>query len=219
MAELQITLDFLRELTHNNTRPWFEANRARYQQAAGAFEAFVADVIVELGKREDLGSITPKDCIFRIHRDVRFSKDKSPYKANMGAAIGREGRRSQGLGIYIHIEPGGHSFVANGLYEPDKDQLERVRQHIAEDAGSLRAILAAPDFVRWFGAMEGDQLKTAPQGYDREHPAIDLLRYKQFLALHHMTDAEVVQEGLAERVIAARDAMQPFMNWLNEAAG
>lgn len=218
MTNLQLTLDFLRDLARNNNRPWFEANRARYQQAAGAFEALVGDVISELGKLEDLRGVTPKDCIFRIYRDVRFAKDKSPYKPNMGAAIGPQGRNKETLGIYIHVEPGGHSFIANGLYEPDKLQLEQVRQQIAEDADTLRDILAAPEFVRWFGAMEGDQLKTAPQGYGREHPDIDLLRYKQFLALHHLTDAEVVQDGLlVERVIAARNAMQPFMNWLNEA--
>jgi hypothetical protein len=121
---------------------------------------------------------------------LSLSKDKTPYKANMGAAVGREGRRTRTLAIYLHVEPGDASFIANGLYEPDKDQLEQVRQHIAQDAKSLRDILAAPEFVRWFGAMDGDQLKTAPQGYDRDHPAIDLLRYKQFLAMHHLSGAD-----------------------------
>jgi uncharacterized protein (TIGR02453 family) len=149
---------------------------------------------------------------------LSLSKDKSPYKTQMDAAIGREGRRSPRMSLYVHLEPGDGSFVANGLYEPDKEQLERMRRAIAADPQSLRDLLAAPNFVHWFGAMDGDQLKTAPQGYDREHPAIDLLRYRQFLAMHRLPDAEVVEDGLLARIMDAYDAMQPFLRWLDEAA-
>ena len=219
MTDLQATLSFLNDLSHNNNRPWFEANRARYQRAAGAFEALVTELIAELGKLEDLGTVTPKDCIFRINRDVRFSRDKSPYKTQMGAVVGPNGRRSLVRSVYVHLEPHDASFIAGGLYEPDSEQLSHVRQHLATDAQAFREIIAAPEFVQWFGALEGDQLKTAPQGYDKQHPDIDLLRYKQYLAFHRLKDTDVVDEGLVQRVIGARNAMQPFLAYLDEAAG
>ena len=219
MTDLQATLSFLNDLSQTNSRPWFDTNRARYQQAAGAFEALVADVIAELGKLEDLGGVTPKDCIFRINRDVRFSRDKSPYKTQMGAVVGPNGRRSLVRSVYVHIEPHDASFIAGGLYEPNSEQLSHVRQHLAQDAQPFREIISAPEFVHWFGDMEGDRLKTAPQGYDRQHPDIDLLRYKQLLAFHRLKDADVVDDALVQRVVGARNAMQPFLAYLEEAAG
>lgn len=217
-SDLQVTLDFLRDLAQHNTRPWFEANRARYRQAHAAFEALVAELITEIGQVEDLGALSPQDCIYRIHRDVRFSKDKTPYKIHLGAVIGKGGRRAPDRGVYLHVTPNDGSFIAGGLYEPSREQLDHVRQHIAQDAEPLRAILTAPAFVRWFRTMEGDALKTAPQGYDRQHPALDLLRYKQYLVTHPLTDADVVNAGLVQRVVGAHQAMQPFLDYLLESA-
>lgn len=218
LTHLQTTLDFLRDLAQNNNRPWFAAHRARYEQAMGAFEALIADVIDAVGRQEDLGSLMPRDCIFRIYRDLRFSKDKTPYKLHFGAVVGAAGRHFPDRGTYIHLQPGDASFIADGLHEPDREQLANVRRAIAEDPQALREILADPEFVRWFGEMRGEMLRTAPQGYDREHPAIDLLRYKQFLVIRPLTDAEVVSDGLVTQIVGARQAMQPFLAWLYESA-
>jgi len=217
LTDLQFTLNFLRDLAQNNNRAWFAAHRARYQQALAAFEALIADLIDAVGQQEDLGALRPGDCIFRIYRDVRFSKDKTPYKLHFGAVIRAAGRHFPDRGTYIHLQPGDASFVADGLHEPDREQLANVRRAIADDPQALRTILSDPEFVRWFGEMRGETLRTAPQGYAREHPAIDLLRYKQFLVIHPLTDAEVVSDGLVARVIGARRAMQPFLDWLYEA--
>jgi uncharacterized protein (TIGR02453 family) len=216
-VNLQITLDFLNDLAQNNNRPWFEANRKRYDQARDAFEELVTELISELGRLDDFGALDPKACMFRIHRDVRFSKDKSPYKATMSAWIGPGGRKGTGRGYYIQLAPHDESFFGSGLHEPDKTALEHVRRHIALDAAPLRQILEAPAFVREFGELAGETLKTAPGGYDRQHPAIDLLRYKQFLAIHRLTDSDVLGDDLVSRLVRARNAMQPLLDWLDQA--
>ncbi len=123
-----------------------------------------------------------------------------------------------GRGYYIQIAPHDETFFASGMHEPDKTALDNVRQHIAQGAQPLRDILEAPDFVRYFGTLEGETLKTAPQGYDRQHPAIDLLRYKQYLAMHRLTDADLLSEDLVPRIVSVRNAMQPLLDYLNEAA-
>ena len=181
-ANLRDTLDFLRDLRAHNDRAWFDQNRKRYDSARGSFELLVTELIILSGSFEDLGSVTADQCIYRIYRDVRFSPDKTPYKTNMGAVIGKGGRKTVGRSYYLQIGPEGESFIAAGLYMPSKEQLELMRRAIASDSSPLRKILNKRDFKRYFSGLEGEQLKTAPQGYAKDHPDIDLLRYKQFLA-------------------------------------
>ena len=213
---LRDTLDFLRDLRANNSRAWFEQNRKRYDAARGHFELFISDLISGFGGIEDLGSISATDCIYRIYRDVRFSPDKTPYKTHMAAVIGDGGRKSLGRSYYLQIAPD-DSWVGGGFYAPSSDQLAKVRRSIADDPDELEAIIHEPDFVRYFGELEGESLKTAPMGYTRDHPAIDLLRRKQYLAGTSLGDAEVLAPDLTARVLTLCRALKPFLTYLNDA--
>src|SRR5260221_7037147 len=160
MAEnLRKTLDFLRDLKANNNKLWFDQNRKRYDAAREHFEAFIGDVILSFSDIEDLGGVNPKDCLFRINRDVRFSLDKSPYKTNLGAVIGKGGRKPVGRSYYIQIEPDGYSFIAGGLHSPSPQQLAKVRQSIAKDSAKFKKIIHHSDFTRQFGSLRGEALK------------------------------------------------------------
>ena len=214
---LQLTLDFLTDLRSNNNKEWFDSQRSRYKLARSLFEELVTDLIRAFGVIEDVGGVTAKDCMFRINRDVRFSHDKSPYNSMMSAVIGRGGRRGEGRSCYIQFSPG-DSFIGSGMFEPNKNALDNLRQHIALDDTPLRAIIAAPAFAKYFGAIHGETLKTAPQGYDRNHPAIDLLRYKQMMAVHHFSDSEIIAPGFVNQFVAANQAMQPLLDYLDTAA-
>ena len=191
---LQFTLDFLEELRFNNNKTWFDENRKRYDQARSNVEELVADIIAHFAPVEDLGKTAAKDCIFRINRDVRFSKDKTPYKLNMGALIGSGGRKTSERSYYLNIEPG-NSFIAGGVYAPMPEHTKAIRAAIDADNGKkLNAIVKHADFKKYFGVMEGDVLKTTPKGFSADHPAIDLLKRKQFLASHKLDDADVLRE-------------------------
>jgi uncharacterized protein (TIGR02453 family) len=218
-GNLHHTLDFLRDLRNNNERTWFNANKKRYEQARAAFESIVSEVIGRFDGIDDLGGITAGDAMFRINRDVRFSPDKSPYKTAMGALLGTEGRKSTGRSYYLQIQPDGGSLLAGGLYAAMPDQLAAMRQAIAADARPLQEILAAPDFVKYFKTMDGEQVKTTPKGYSKDHPAIDLLRYKQFMATHPLTDEQVTGGDLVDHVLDVYRAMKPFVTYLYDVLG
>ena len=210
-------LGFLRDLRDHNERTWFAANRARYDGARGQFEALVGMLIDRFDAVDDLGGVSAGECVFRINRDVRFSRDKSPYKTAMGALLGRSGRRSGVRSYYLHVEPDGLSFLAGGLYEPTPAELERVRAAIVDDPAPLRAVLADPDHVRFFGPLRGESLKTAPRGYPKDHPAIDFLRLKRYVASHPLSDDAVASDGLVSHALEVYTAMKPFLLWLESA--
>ena len=214
---LEPILTFLDDLSQNNNKPWFDEHRPAYAAARGAFEQFVDGVIDAFREVDNLQGLAAKGCMPRINRDVRFSRDKSPYKTNLGALVAPGGWRASAQGYYISLQPHGQSMVAGGLYDPTSQQLDRFRQAIDRDAAGFRQITQAPDFVEVFGAVEGERLKTAPKGYDRDHPAIDLLQLKQILAMRQFTDQEVVAPDFAGRVVAACWAMRPFLKYLNDA--
>jgi uncharacterized protein (TIGR02453 family) len=161
-----------------------------------------------------LQGLTARECIARIYRDVRFSKDKSPYKTNMGAMIAPGGWKGSMLGYYISIEPGGQSMVAGGLYAPSTEQLNRFRQVVANDAAEFKKLTSAPDFIEAFGGVSGERLKTAPQGYDRNHPEIALLQLKQITVIHRFSREEVLAPVYAQRVAQYCRTMRPFLNYL-----
>ena len=215
--ELKATLDFLSELDDHNDRQWFTAHRAEYDGARSVFEEFIDAVIDAVGEFEDLAGVTPDACMFRIYRDTRFSPDKRPYKSAMSGVIARGGRKPIGRSYYVHIQPGDQSFVAGGLHSPTSTELDAVRRAIAADAEPLRTMLAEADFVARFGALGGESLKSAPQGYAKDHPAIDLLRRKQFLVSTKYADKDVLADDLVERVASDCAAMQPFLTYLNDA--
>jgi uncharacterized protein (TIGR02453 family) len=215
-SERRGILDFLRELREHNDRSWFEENRPRYEAARAVFLELVGELIDAFGPVDDLGGVTVKECAFRINRDVRFSKDKSPYKTVMSAVLGRGGRKSGVRSYYFHIEPDGLSFLAGGLYAPSTAELGAVRQALAEDARPLKKVIRAPDFVREFGELGGEALKTAPMGYPKDHPDIALLRKKQFLVMHRLSDEEILSEELIPRTLKVYKAMKPFLTYLEE---
>src|SRR5215471_6442332 len=130
---LRSTLSFLRDLDANNNKAWFDQNRKRYDAAREPFESFIAELILAAGEVDDFAGVTPKECIFRINRDIRFSPDKTPYKTSMSAVIGKGGRKAMGRAYYVHIEPDNHSMVAGGLHSPSSQELDKIRRSLADD--------------------------------------------------------------------------------------
>jgi uncharacterized protein (TIGR02453 family) len=213
--DLKPVLTFLGSLQKNNNKAWFGQHRSAYEQAKGEFEALVDELILGLGAIEDMHGVAAKDCIMRIHRDIRFSKDKSPYKNAMGASIGPGGRQAWRHNYFLHLEPHNKSIVAGGLHEPESAQLNKFRAAIARDSRKFKAVVADKSFKQYFGEVKGEKLKTAPQGYDRDHPEIELLRLKEVVAIHNLSDEKILSPGFAAHVIKACTAMKPFLDYLD----
>ena len=214
-TDLHPTFRFLAELRKHNNREWFEKHRDDYEDAKGRFEALVNQIIAGLSPVDDLAGLQAKDCVMRIFRDVRFSKDKSPYKTNMAANISPGGRKSNKLGYHLSLAPGGESIIAGGIYMPEPAQLNRLRDAIARDAAPLKAVAAEKNFKKYFGQLEGEKVKTVPQGYDRDHPDIELLRFKQLLAVHRLPDDVALGPRFAAHAVKVCAAMRPFNEYLN----
>lgn len=212
------TFQFLKDLSKNNNRDWFNEHKPRYQEAKDEFEVFVDALIQNITAfDESIGHHKAKDCIFRIYRDVRFSKDKSPYKGHMGAHVTSAAKRSEihsRAGYYIHIGPG-ESMLAGGAYLPQGPWLKAIRQEISYNADGLKQVLNAPDFKKYFGEMEGEKLKTAPRDYEKDHPEIEFLKHKSFLASHQLSDKEVTSPGFLDHATQVFKALYPFDNFLN----
>lgn len=208
---------YLEQLSVNNRREWFEQNRLAYEKAKREVEALVQNCILSLDNLMDLSRCEAKKCLFRIHRDVRFSKNKDPYKTNFAALIGPDGKKSKDVvAVYLHFQPGA-SFLAAGLYEPDKDQLAKIRQEIDYNGTKFREILNQQDFMAAFGGMKGSQLKTIPKGYSTENSEADLLRFTQFYVMHSFSDAEVYAPDFPQNVRKHAELVQPFLGFLEEA--
>jgi uncharacterized protein (TIGR02453 family) len=214
----QTSLDFLSALKANNTREWFAENKPRYEQVAAEFLA-LADAILK-----QLAQATPaftnqkaKECVFRIYRDTRFSKDKTPYKTHLGAYFCEGGKQSPLAGYYLHIQPG-ESFVAGGCWMPPAPLLQAIRQEIDYNAAEFRAIVESPEFINRFGKLSGESLKTTPKGYPADHPEIEYLRKKSFVAIQQITDQQVISNDFITQILASFTAMQPLINFLNRAA-
>jgi uncharacterized protein (TIGR02453 family) len=212
---LQPTLDFLLALQKHNNKPWFDAHRDAYQEARLRFEEFVDAVIDEFRPIEDFADLSAKDCLFRINRDVRFSKDKSPYKPNMSASVALGGKHSIRAPYYLHIEPPDKSFLAGGLYAPTPDQLTALRRGIDRDPAQLKSAITYRPFKKYFGAPSGEKLKAPPRGYASDHPEIELLKYKQFIAGHHLADKDVLAPRLLPHTVEVFAALKPLLDWLN----
>jgi len=213
----RLILDYLRELRSHNDRDWFEAQRTRYDEARAAFETLLGELIDAFGAVDDLGPVSVKDCAFRLNRDVRFSKDKTPYKTAMSALVGARGRKSGPRSYYFHLEPDGLSMLAGGLHSPTPAELAALRSSIAEGGAPLRKILAEAAFVAAFGGLEGASLKTVPRGYPADHPELGLLRRTQFLATHHLDDSMVLSPLLIGHSLDIFGAMKPFVVYLEGA--
>lgn len=214
------TLQFLKQLKKNNDKYWFDAHRGAYEAAKGDFAAFIQKLLdAHSVKDEDLRTLKAKDCMFRINRDVRFSKNKAPYKTNMGASLDRGGKKSIYAGYYVHIQPGGESFVGGGLWMPQPAELKKIRQEIDYCWDEFQKIIRHKAFVgQYTEILKGEySLATMPKGYDKENPAAEYLKLKSFIAIRSIPDAELTDKGLLKGTLKAFDALQPLLGFLNRA--
>lgn len=213
--------DFLKQLKLNNNREWFLENRRLYEVASKDFKALVQEVIQALQPHDGtLVGIQAKDCVFRINRDVRFSKDKSPYKTNMGAGISREGKKLPVAGYYLHVEPGA-SFVAVGLYMPQPELLKIIRDEIAYDSAAMDEVFAAASFKQYFKDFDqwGDSLKNVPRGFEPNHPKAEWLKLKSFTVSCPLSDNDFAQPDAVQRVVGPLIAAVPLAFELNKLIG
>lgn len=212
------TLKFLSRLKKNNNKPWFEKHRAQYEAARIDFSNFIQLVIHDLERTDTtITGLTSKDCIFRINRDVRFSKDKTPYKFHFGASIKRGGRKSPFAGYYFHCEPG-NSFIGGGLWQPEGPALKNMRQEIDYNWNEFRSIPKQKNFKKIYGDLyTGEDLKliTLPKGYEKDNPAIEYLKLKSFIAETKIRDEELTKSTLHKKTVAAFVALQPLLQFIN----
>ena len=213
----QITKDnfeFLKSLGKNNNRDWFQEHKDWYLQKHEEVIAFADELLAKLNQHDLIETESGKKSLFRIYRDVRFSKDKSPYKTHWSGGFRRATKLRRG-GYYFHIESGA-SMVGGGFWAPNKDDLQRIREEIAVNGDELREIINSKDFKETFGTLDGEQLKTAPKGFDSDHPNIDLLRYKQFIFSISFSDDEVMAPDFADKLNDAFKKMRPFFDFMSE---
>ena len=214
------SLQFLKGLKKNNNKPWFDAHRAQYEAARIDFSNFIQLVIDHLQKSDlTIAGTRSKDCLFRINRDIRFSHDKTPYKANFGASIKRGGRKSGFAGYYFHLEPGA-SFIGGGLWMPEAPSLKKVRQEIDYNWEEFGAILGEKKFRKTFGDLymgDDQRLSTMPKGYEKDNPAAGYLKLKSFIAETKVTDEELTRGTIHRKTVDAYQALTPFLHFINRA--
>lgn len=212
------TIKFLKDLKKNNHREWFETNRKKYEEAKADFEGFVTKVLEELSKTDEtIAHLKPKECVFRINRDVRFSKDKSPYKTNMAMYISKGGKKTSDAGYYFHCEPGA-AFIAGGVWMPMAPELKKIRQEIDYNFSKFQSILSDKKFKQTFGDLErteGVVLTRPPKGYEEDNEAIDYLKLKSFIASTKITEEDLTSKDLVKKVVEHFKVMKPFINFLN----
>ncbi|WP_425635993.1 DUF2461 domain-containing protein [Algoriphagus yeomjeoni] len=203
--------EFLKLLKENNNREWFIEHKLEYDLIAKANKAYFNKIYTELQNHDSLSGIH----ISRIYRDVRFSKDKTPYKTNFGAGYSRTKPLLRG-GYYIQLEPN-NSFVGGGFWAPNKDDLLNIRKEFETDTREIQEITSENTFVKYFEELQGeDAVKNAPKGFDKDHPAIDLIKRKQFVVKRKFSDKEVLSENFMGEVILTFLAMRPFFDYMSE---
>lgn len=206
---------FLIELKNNNHKPWFEANNERYQALRKEFLAFSEEMIAKIGAYdEEIVGINPKKTLFRINRDIRFSKNKAPYKSNFGTSIS-EGK-GDSPGYYVHIEPD-NCFLAGGCYMPMPEDLAKIRNYIDATGNELRQITENLDFVTEYGVLQGERLKSAPKGYPKDHPEAHFLAMKGFFVAHKVTEEQVCAPDFVEYAANVFKSLQPLNDFLRTA--
>jgi len=211
------TLSFLKELKKNNDRDWFQENKKRYQKANQDVRDFLDALIPEIAKFDpSVRGVEAKDCMFRIYRDVRFSKNKEPYKTNLGGYITSGGRKAMKAGYYVHIEPG-RSMLAGGAYMPPAEWLKAIRKEIHYNSEELHKVIRSKTFKENFGELEGERLKTSPRDYPADHPEIELLRMKSLTAFHELKDSQLKSADFGKHATKVFKALKPLNDYLNMA--
>lgn len=215
----QTTIKFLKDLKRNNNKQWFDENRSRYESVKSDFLFFINQVITDFSKTDiSLGTLLAKDCLFRINRDVRFSKNKSPYKNNISAYFNKDGKKGTGAGYYLHIEPG-KSFLAAGIWMPLPADLAKIRQEIDYNFAAWKKLIGHPSFTRYFkeGVCAESTLVRPPKGYTEDNPAIGFIKMKNFYVRSSLTDLQIQNNLLTKDIAATYQAMKPFVDYLNTA--
>jgi len=205
---------FLKLLKKNNDRDWFAKNKERFVAEQEAVISFLDALLPEVNKHDVIENENGKKSLYRIYRDVRFSKDKVPFKTHFGGSLRRATKARRGS-YYFHLEPG-NSFAGGGFWEPSPEDLKRIREEFSADPDRIRKLLKAKTFKSYFGELYGEQLKTTPKGFQPDDPAIDLLRYKQFAVIRHFTDKEVMAVSFLKELNATFKAMRPFLDYMSE---
>lgn len=205
------SLQYLKDLKINNDRDWFTETKPTFKKAQDNAKEVYASIRKGLEKHDEIDAFK----LFRIYRDVRFSKDKTPYQPHFAGSFSRLGKELRG-GYYLRIRPG-ESFLAGGFWEPNKDDLLRIRKEIEQDATEIRDILEDKNYIKYFGGkFEGEELKSAPRGFDKAHPNVDLLRKKGFIAVRNFTDEEVLAPNFLDEVNKSYLTLRPFFNLFSD---
>ncbi len=214
------TIKFLKGLQKNNSKLWFEKNRSEYDTAKADFANFIQTVIDKHSKKDEtIKDLKAKDCMFRINRDVRFSKDKSPYKNNFGASINRGGKKSIYAGYYFHCQPG-EAFVGGGLWVPMPPELKKVRQEIDYCYDEFKKIIGSKKFTAVYGDLikDGDtSLVKVPQGFDKDNPAADYIKLKSFIGIKKLDDGVITSKDLLKTTLEAFETLQPLLAFVNRS--
>ncbi len=215
------TVNFLKELKKNNNKPWFDSHREKFFSAKKDFENFIEKIIsLTSSFDDDIKDLQVKNCTFRINRDIRFSKDKTPYKTNMGASFNKGGKKSIFAGYYFHLEPGGKSFAGGGLWMPDTVELKKLRQEIDYCLPEFKKLLSNSSFKKQYNGLEMNEaqmLVNIPKGYEKENPAAVFLRLKSFVATKNIADNLLQTPQLVNEVNSAFKALMPLVKFMNRA--
>lgn len=214
------TLTYIKKLQKNNNKPWFEENRLLFNEAKDDFEKLVKDIITSFGKVDaDIAPVEAKNCIFRQYRDIRFSKDKTPYKTHMGASFDKGGKKSGFAGYYLHLEPGNKSMAGGGIWMPEAAQLKKIRQEIDYSWDEFSGIINQKDFKKVYGDLEHGEFKLSrePKGYEKDNPAIEYLKLKSLVAMQTLTDDDLVSKGLLQKIVSAFTALMPLIKFINRS--
>ena len=213
MAKATITKDvigFLKELKANNNRDWFAENKKRFKAVESVAKGFYNALLDELNTHDEIEKLK----MFRIYRDVRFSKDKSPYQPHFAGSFARAGAHRRG-GYYLRVRPG-ESFIAVGFWQPDPKDLLRIRKEFERDSEEIRKIIGNKDFKNTWGEMVGEEVKTAPKGFNKDDPNIDLIRKKAFIFVRNFSDKEVLKPDFMETVNGSYKAIRPYFDYMSE---
>lgn len=215
------TLTFLKNLKKNNNKVWFDQNKEKYLVARADFENFVNELLQRMISFDpDVKELEAKKCMFRINRDVRFSKNKTPYKINLSATFSRGGKKTIYAGYYFHLQPGNGSFAGGGLWAPASPELKKLRQEIDYGFPEFKKIINAPSFKKFYGALErekGNMLVNIPKGYEKENPAGEFLKLKSFVATKYIPDTAFTLPQLTNEVAQSFKTLTPLLKFINRS--
>jgi len=211
------TFTFLNKLKSNNNRPWFEKNRSLYEKARAEYLSFTTSLVEGIRKIELIPEKEPAKYMHRIYRDIRFSKDKTPYKSHFSSIIER-GPENQKCPVYFHIQPG-KSMMGGGVWDPSSETLKKIRQEIDYNSAGLKKIINTKDFLKYFGKISGDKLSRPPKGYEADNPNIEFLKFKQLYIERGFDDDLVLSKYFIPELLKSYKAALPFFTFFDIAMG